>query len=302
MQLKIDTKDLHPPLDLLTTLLRDDTISKRSKSSIQVETPTFHHTSLAVSSPKASQDLELELFSPKLHMFTHKLNSISLPDRLQLVKRTRLDRNGNVQLGFNIHSMDQSLELEESFFNQDEFSIGFGNDKLLEFSFKKAEGIKIETKRSHADILIDQETLEKFKYKHFAIGLSVEGEAKSIGSVKKKGGMYMIRNVRGDVLYKIQKLDNFSGKCQKVFLLNERENVIGGLDLVHLNERTFACTVLFPQGIRNIEKLLIIGTVFILMLKISPLNDWLEQINPSNQSYIYGFIKKVFGRLCPRRR
>jgi len=249
---------------------------------------------------KEPRSRELDSLSQNIQKFTAKLDSISLPDRIQLVKRTRIGRRGQVKLGFDINSMDQSLELEESLFNHDEFSIDFGGLDLLEFSFKKAEGIKVKGRSSKSDITVDHEALEKFNYKNFAIALNVEGDLRRIGYINKQNGVYLMMNLEEKVLYKIQKLEPNNASCQKVFILNEKEDVVGGLDLMHLGTNTMACTVLFPPLINNIEKLLIIGTVFILMWKISPSKAWMNQLNPSRSSYIYYFFKKIFNRLCPR--
>jgi len=304
-------KDLNQDNDLLSSFLQDSNKENRddlnsmpqSLQSLRVQTPTFSPNRLnSQYALKGFEDRELDLFSPKIQALTAKLRSISLPDRIQLVKRIRLDYYGKIKYGFDIHSMDQSLELEESLFNHDEFSIDFGGLDLLEFLFKKAEGIKVDAKQSTSDILVDQKTLEKFKFKNFAIGLSVGGEARRIGHIKKIGGVYLIMNVDDEVRYKIQKVDNFVGKCQRVFILNEKEDVVGGLDLMHLNENTLTCTVLFPPDIGNLDKLLIIGTVFILMWKISPLKGWMNRLNQSKGSFIFQFIKKMCGKLCPKHR
>jgi len=305
-----NNKEQDPENDLLASLLNvskketlDDYNNSRPQSLQRIQTPTFSPTRFNSQYVlKGIEDRELDSFAPKMQALTVKLSSISLPDRIQLVKRIRLDKNGRVKLGFDIQSMDQSLELEDSLFNHDEFSIDFGGLDLLEFIFRKGEGIKMTQKRSTSDISVDQRTLEKFRYKNFAIGLSVDGEARRIGHIKRMEGMYLIMNVDDMIRYKIQKVESFAGKCQKVFILNEKEDVVGGLDLMHLNENTLTCTVLFPPEISNIDKLLIIGTVFVLMWKISPLKGWINQLNPSKGSYIFQFIKKVFSKLCPKRR
>jgi len=306
-QINGDPNDIHVPLIHMPD--KENRVSDGRPSSIKsikegtpgFPTPIWRGLSSEVSKEREPKSRELDSLSQNMQKFTSKLDSMSMPDRIQLVKRTRIGRRGQVKLGFDINSMDQSLELDGSLFNHDEFSIDFGGLDLLEFSFKKAEGIRLKGKKSSkSDITVDHEALEKFNYKNFAIALNVEGDLRRIGYISKLNGVYYINDLEEKVLYKIQKIEPFASGCQKVFILNEKEDVVGGLDLIYLGTNTLACTVMFPPEINNIDKLLIVGSVFVLMWKITPSKQWMNQLNPSRSSYIYQLFKKIFNKLCPR--
>lgn len=201
---------------------------------------------------------------------------------------------------YSLQNADEDLDIEDPF-QYEGFSLNTEDPNVLEFKLKDVEEIELEEGQSHFCGNFNERIEHDFNDKMFRITLTEQDRTKTIGHVRQVEGEYLVYDHNDNKVFQVERLGGAKMSNQLVIVKRgedgEIEKEMGSVDLGQWRTLTLEAEVVYGGLCTAKEKLLILGTVLIVMMKMQPGNMTLRRQNMDGACSVRGLWKEVIDKV-----
>jgi len=229
------------------------------------------------------------------------LTSIRKIQATNHVCRRYNNRKMEREMKFTVQNLDENLDSED-IFQSEGFSVNLDNPRVIEFNIKELDDFDSEFNAEIPEEKIYSEKIEKaFEDVQFEIQLTEKEETKHIGSVRLVDDSYNIFDNNGAYLFQIDKIPfHHTEEHVPVMKKNVESSIaieVASVQIRPWNLLSLQSDIKFPPYCNPKEKLMILGVVLILLMKMSSEGRELQQRHVRQHCSVGGIWKDVVEKM-----
>jgi len=203
------------------------------------------------------------------------LDSIADTRRMLLTKQAlRACKNRKLKKEFRlvVNNADENLDRDDPF-QAEGFSINVKSLTAIEFNYQEFDEFDSIEPNVEANSKFAEAVEKNFDDKAFGIVITEGVRTRKIGDVKLVDGEYLVYDVEGNYVFQIEKISKLTSEASRLTVTkkNEQGEVEEEYGFIEFNPwKTFTleAEAVFRDICSSKEKMMILGTAFILMMKI----------------------------------
>lgn len=201
---------------------------------------------------------------------------------------------------YSLQNADEELDLEDPF-QSEGFLLNAEDPNMLEFKLDDVEVIELEEGQSHFCGNFNEHIEHVFNDRMFRITLTEHDRSKAIGHARLVDGEYHVFDHNENLVFQVERLGGAKTGNQLVIVKRgddgEIEREMGNVDLGQWRTLTLEAEVVYGGLCSAKEKLLILGTVLVMMMKMQPNQMALRRQNMDGACSVRGLWKEVIEKV-----
>jgi len=209
-------------------------------------------------------------------------------------------RKAEREVQYSLQNYEETLDGED-LFQSERFLVNISDPYTLEFLFKGDEDSNEKETLPKNEGKFSQKLERSFNEKEFFITLTEKEETKILGNVKLVNGNYNVYDKNGVLIFQIEKI-SYPEEQNQITIIRQvededKEEEMGSVELGPWNFLTLEGDIWFTGGCSPKEKLLIMGTVFVLLMKIPLSKGIFQNRYERNVCSVRGLWKEVLNKM-----